>query len=389
MFHKYYADMHIHIGRDKHNNPVKITASNKLTMTNILKEASRRKGIQLIGIIDSQSPGVQEELYDLMKKGLAKELDDGGVQFEQTTVLLGAEIEIYDENCHGPVHVLIFLPTLEKMGTFTNWLKTKMTNITLSSQRYYGTATELQRKIKELKGLFIPAHVFTPHKSLYGKGVKRSLSEIFDPELIDAIELGLSSDTYMADKLLELHRYPFLSNSDAHSLAKIAREYQVIYMKKPSFKEFILALKNKRGRRIVENYGMDPKLGKYYSTVCRNCYEHVTYLSKQCSNCHSTKIVNGVYDRIAELANSSSTTPKRPPYKYQVPLEYFPKLGPKTMEKLLGRFQTEMNIIHHVPKTQLEEVLSTNLTNMILSMRKGSLPIKAGGGGKYGRIDLK
>jgi len=389
MLREYYADMHIHIGRDKYNNSVKITASQQLTMTNILKEASRRKGIQLIGIIDSHSPGVQDELADLINVGVAHELEHGGVQFEQTTVLLGAEIEIYDDNCHGPVHVLIFLPTLAKMRIFTNWLKTKVTNITLSSQRYYGTAKDLQTKVKKLKGLFIPAHVFTPHKSLYGKGVKNSLTEIFHPELIDAIELGLSSDTWMADHIAELHDYPFLSNSDAHSLAKIAREYQVIYMKEPSFKEFTLALQNKRGRKIVKNYGMNPKLGKYYSTVCKNCYENVAYLSDQCSNCQSTKIVNGVYDRIMELATPSPTTPNRPPYRYQVPLEYFPKLGPKTMERLLDRFNTEMNIVHHVPKEQLEEILSTKLTHMILSMRKGSLPIEAGGGGKYGRIDLK
>src|SRR5690625_7396514 len=86
------------------------------------------------------------------------------------------------------------------MRKFTNWLKTKVTYITIISQRYYGTAKDLQTKVKKLKVLFIPAHVFTPHKSLYGKGVKNSLTEIFHPELIDAIELGLSSDTWMADR---------------------------------------------------------------------------------------------------------------------------------------------------------------------------------------------
>src|SRR5690625_4930717 len=125
MLREYYADMHIDIGRDKYNNAVKITASQQLMMTNILKEASRRKRIQLTGIIDSHSPGVQDELADLINVGVAHVLEHGGVQFEQTTLLLGAEIEIYDDNCHGPVHVLIFLPTLAKMRIFTNWLKTK------------------------------------------------------------------------------------------------------------------------------------------------------------------------------------------------------------------------------------------------------------------------
>src|SRR5690625_5784853 len=93
-----------------------------------------------------------------------------------------------------------------------------MQNLTLRSKRYYRTVKDFQYKVKELGGIFIPAHVFTPFKSLYGKGVKKSLKEVLDPDLIDGIELGLSSDTMMADQILELHDYCFLSNSDAHSL---------------------------------------------------------------------------------------------------------------------------------------------------------------------------
>ena len=77
-------------------------------------------------------------------------------------------------------------------------------NITLSSQRIYCDGRTLQKTVKSLGGLFIPAHVFTPFKSLYGKGVRSSLTEVFDPELIDAIELGLSSDTEMVKDIEEL-----------------------------------------------------------------------------------------------------------------------------------------------------------------------------------------
>src|SRR5699024_11517541 len=109
---------------------------------------------------------------------------------------------------------------------FTGWLKDKMKNISLSSQRYYGTAVALQKKVKELDGLFIPAHIFTPFKSSYGKGVKQSLSEEFDMNLIDAVEFGLSTDLDMSDQITELHSYAYVTNSHSHSLAKIAREYQ-------------------------------------------------------------------------------------------------------------------------------------------------------------------
>lgn len=382
----YFADMHIHIGRDIYDRPVKITGSKKLTLTNILKEASRNKGIHLVGVIDSHAPAVQEEMKQLIQEGLATELRDGGIRFEEVTLILGSEIEVYDEFCQGPLHVLCYFPTLMKIEKFTEWLTTKMKNVTLSSQRYYGTAKELQYKVKELEGIFIPAHVFTPFKSLYGKGVHKSLTEILDPDLIDGIELGLSSDTTMADQIKELHNYTFLTNSDAHSLAKIAREYQIIEMEEPSFKEFYWALHNVQGRQIKVNYGMNPKLGKYYLTVCDKCLTAPKKDVKQCSVCGSTKIIKGVYDRIQELATTNEETRERPPYIHQVPLEYLPKLGPKTFNNLLANFGTEMEVIHNASLDELQKVVSKPLAQMIVQMRKGDLAINAGGGGKYGTI---
>lgn len=388
MLNHYFADMHIHLGRDQYDQPVKISASPSLTLTKVLKESSRRKGLQLIGVIDCHVPSVQEEIQSLIHQNLAAELADGGVRFEDTTVLLGSEIEVYDDHCQGPVHVLTFFPSLKKIAGLTEWLKDKMTNISLSSQRYYGGAIELQKKVKELSGLFIPAHVFTPFKSLYGRGVKKTLTEVFDPDLIDGIELGLSSDTVMADQIAELHPYTYLSNSDAHSLAKIAREYQEIRMKEASFDEFSLALREERGRKVTRNFGMNPKLGKYYSTVCINCDQRVDYARSLCPHCGSKKIVKGVSDRINELAKDAERKTLRPKYIYQVPLEYLPSLGPKTLEKLLQAFGSEMNIIHHVPYEQLRGVIPEQLAKLIILMRRGELKIQAGGGGKYGRVIL-
>lgn len=386
MLHSYFADMHIHIGRDIYDGPVKITASKALTLTNILIEAGRNKGIQLVGVIDSQAPAVQEEIKQLISQERAYELKDGGITFEKVTLLLGSEIEVYDENCQGPIHVLCYFPYLDKIAQFTEWLTGKMKNVTLSSQRYYGSAKDLQYKVKELGGIFIPAHVFTPFKSLYGRGVITSFTEVLDPDLIDGIELGLSSDTEMADQIKELHNYTFLTNSDAHSLPKIAREYQEIVMKEPSFKEFYWALHQVEGRRIVKNYGMNPKLGKYYTTVCDKCLTPVKKGTKTCPNCGSKIIIIGVFDRINELKDNDEEIIRRPPYMHQVPLEYLPKLGPKTYEKLLNRFKTEMNVIHEVPIEELEEVVTGKLAKNIIDMRGGHLIVKAGGGGKYGSI---
>ncbi|MGP4065162.1 endonuclease Q family protein [Oceanobacillus sp. M65] len=386
MLSNYFVDMHIHIGRDMDNRPVKITGAKSLTLTNILIEASRNKGMGMIGVIDCHAPAVQREINMLIKSGDARELEDGGIQFEGVTLLLGSEIEIYDASSQGPIHVLCFLPNLKSMSEFTEWLAQRMTNINLSSQRYYGTGKELQYKIKELEGIFIPAHVFTPFKSLFGKGVKKSLTEVFDSDLIDGIELGLSSDTEMADQLAELHAYTFLTNSDAHSLAKIAREYQVVRMESPSFKEFLWALHNVKGRAISANYGMNPALGKYHLTVCNECNQHTPSKSTHCIHCGSNKITKGVADRINELSNGIANKQNRPPYFYQVPLEYIPYLGKKTYEKLLKRFDNEMNVIHRAPLEEMEEIVQGKIAKSIIQMREGKLGIKAGGGGKYGKI---
>lgn len=381
-----FADLHIHIGRDEKNKHVKISASPQLTLTNILKEASRHKGIDLIGIIDCHVPAVLDELDLLIKEGQAYELQGGGIRFEEVTLLLGSEIEVNDENSRGPFHVLVYFPTLSNMRQFSHWLTDKMTNITLSSQRIYCQATELQKKTKALDGLFIPAHVFTPFKSLYGRGVHSSLEEVLLPEAIDAIELGLSADTTMADQLAELHRYPYLTNSDSHSLGKIGREYQQLHVKEASFQELVYSLQQTNGRSIVRNYGMNPQLGKYHRTVCRNCMTEVMFEATHCPRCTSTNIIAGVKDRIDYLSTKKVHSPTRPPYIYQVPLEYIPGLGPKTLHRLLEVFHTEMNIIHQATYESLTKVTTESIAQSIIHLRKGTLNIAPGGGGKYGQV---
>lgn len=385
MLDNYYVDLHIHIGRTMYNRPVKITGSKKLTLTNILEEATDRKGLDMIGIIDAHVPAVQEELKELLNDSKACEVEGGGVLFKETTLILGSELEVYDENCKGPVHVLCYLPNLAKMQVFTKWLTERVTNVHLSSQRVYCNGRDLQKFVKDLDGLFIPAHAFTPFKSLYGKGVTKSLTEVFDPALIDGIELGLSSDSKMADQISELEQFPFLTNSDAHSLAKIAREYQVVQMESCCFNELYLALKNEKGRKISANYGLNPKLGKYHASFCDDCLKQTNSLN-MCEHCQSKKVTKGVSLRLAELADRSTDSPQRQPYIYQVPLEYIPKLGPKTYEALLDYFGTEMNVLHKATQAQLEKVVTKSIAAIICNMREGKVSIQTGGGGKYGKI---
>ncbi|ANC79401.1 hypothetical protein ABE65_013490 [Fictibacillus phosphorivorans] len=378
--------MHIHIGASQTGKAIKITGSRSLTLRNILHVAKHVKGMDVIGIIDCHSPEVIQELKELKQEGSLKELEEGGLSIDGLTLIPGAEIEINDEHCKGPIHVLVYMPSLSTMESLSVWLTSRMKNIHLSSQRMYGSARELQQFVKNSGGLFIPAHIFTPFKSLYGKGVDSSLTEVLDPSMIDGVELGLSSNTEMASRLEELSSFTFLTNSDAHSLEKIAREYQMLSLKEPTFKEFKMALQGVNGREIIANYGLNPYLGKYYNSVCEACLEVFLPNSESCNKCGSKKFVKGVNDRINELQGTKTSQVNRPPYIHQIPLEFISGLGPKSLLKLREAIGTDMDIIHSSTEEQLKEIVKPTIAKQILSARNGELSVQIGGGGTYGKV---
>jgi uncharacterized protein (TIGR00375 family) len=386
---EYYVDMHIHIGRTEAGLPVKISGAANLTFHNIAREASERKGIDVVGIIDCHSPAVQAEIDSYLEQGEMEELEGGGIRYHNTTILLGSELEVKEPG-RGAAHFLVFLPDLRSMKSFTVWLSGVMKNVQLSSQRIYVTTRELQQEAEARGGILIPAHIFTPYKSVYGSAAER-MSELLDVDRIMAVELGLSSDTEMASYLSELDSLAFLTDSDAHSLGKIGREYNRIRMAEPTFREFVLALQGKEGRGITANYGLNPRLGKYHRTYCAACgsiVDEAELSTERCLYCGSTKIVRGVMDRIRDIAGRSEpvVAAHRPPYFYQVPLEFLPGLGPKLLNKLLLRFGTEMNILHKAALEEIAETAGAAIAGMIGAARGGVLQVNAGGGGTYGKV---
>jgi uncharacterized protein (TIGR00375 family) len=385
---EYFVDLHIHIGRTFKGKAVKITASRNLTFSNIIEEASERKGIDMIGIIDMHSPQVIEEVEELMQAGAVHELEKGGLRYKQTTVILGCEVEMRFETLKGTAHFLVFMPTLAKMKGFSSWLATKVKNIHLSTQRIYASMAELQDKVNELDGMLIPAHVFTPFKSVYGNCTE-SLANVLDTSQIPAVELGLSSDTDMADCISELHELTFVTNSDAHSLAKIAREYQKVQLADSSFEELRKALWRSEGRGITANYGLNPKLGKYHLTRCAACSELVKEEpGAHCPYCGHAKLIQGVSNRLHQISDLETPVHPsfRPPYIHQVPLEFIPKLGPKKMQELLNHFHTEMNILHQATEDELTAVVGSEISSFIVKNRHGEMHVLEGGGGKYGKV---
>ncbi|RKD25630.1 hypothetical protein BEP19_01415 [Ammoniphilus oxalaticus] len=385
---EYFADFHIHIGRSYLGRAVKITASNQLTFSNIIEEASERKGLDLIGIIDMHSPEVLEEVDLLIREGVVQELTEGGLRYKQTTVIMGCEVEVRFEAFGCSAHFLVYCPTLTEMKAFSAWLATKVTNPHLSTQRLYASMEELQEQVQLRQAVLIPAHIFTPFKSVYGN-CSDSIQKLLDLSQVPAVELGLSSDTEMADRLSELTDQSFVTNSDAHSLAKIGREYQKMRMKACNFKEWKMALWRQEGRQIVANYGLQPKLGKYHLTRCAACSELVSETAgERCPDCGHPQLIQGVFNRLQVIADRPAPLhpAHRPPYIHQVPLEFIPKLGPKTMERLLGQFQTEMNVLHEATEQQLADVVGAALAAAIIKNRQGQMRIASGGGGRYGKV---
>lgn len=384
-----YADLHIHIGKTSKGAPVKISGSRNLTFANIAKEAAERKGIDLIGIIDCHSPGVQQDIMACLEEGTMQELDEGGIAYRSTTILLGSEIEIREPGM-GPAHLLVFFPYLEQMVDFSGWMSLHMKNIHLSSQRIYVPARVLQEEVYARGGMMIPAHIFTPHRSIYGSCSPR-MADVLELERIAAVELGLSSDSQMAGWISELDPYPLLSNSDAHSLGKIGREYNELLLSAPSYREFELALAGEEGRSIAANYGLDPRLGKYHRSFCSTCGTTASGdepMLERCPGCGSKQIVRGVLDRILSIADRPMMqVPKhRPPYFNQVPLEFIPGLGPAKLDRLLEHFGTEMNILHRIPEEELAQVVGPELAGWIAAARSGGLSLQSGGGGIYGKV---
>ena len=392
-----FADLHIHIGRSENNKPIKITAAKSLNFANIAKECRDRKGINIAGIIDCASPYVIEDIESFLKTGEAYEIKDGGIIYkDKVCIILGSEIETSETgingNC-GSAHNICFFPHLKDIKGFSNEMSKHIKNITLSSQRADISAYDLIDIVEKYNGILIPAHCFTPHKSFYGNCTDR-LEKIFKEKYnkVLAIELGLSSDTNLADNISELEGKTFLTNSDAHSLPKIAREYNKLLVEDISFKELLKAIKNEDGRRIVTNYGLDPKLGKYHRTYCEVCEKNIPGIAPvtKCNTCDSKNITMGVYDRIQIIKDKkeSKSPANRPEYVYQIPLSFIPGLGNKTIEKMLDHFETEMNILHKLSEDDIEAVAGEKVAKNIVNAREGKAKVEAGGGGNYGKVTV-
>jgi len=381
-----FADLHIHIGR-ANGRPVKITASRSLTLAMLLEETVSRKGLDMIGIVDAGTAPVLAEIEQMVEKGVLRTHHRGGFIAPHGVMLLtGCEVETQEG-----VHVIVYLPHLDSLYKYQKYMRSRVKNQELSTQRCQASMLELINLAHLLEGVFCPAHAFTPHKGFYGM-LSYSFRSYLGKEAdhIRALELGLSADTEMADTISETRQFTFLSNSDAHSAGNVGREYNLLRVAELSFDEFRKAVYEEEGRRVLANYGMDPLMGKYHRSYCPQC-ERIALEEApvvKCPRCGSEKLVMGVYDRIVQIQDRPQAIHPvgRPPYHYRVPLMSLPGVGPAAYDKLIKYLDSEIQVLEKASPDDIARVAGENTANLIMKMRVDRLPITPGGGGVYGKV---
>ncbi|MBM3476226.1 MAG: hypothetical protein FJX75_23385 [Armatimonadetes bacterium] len=78
-------------------------------------------------------------------------------------------------------------------------------------------------------------------------------------------------------------------------------------------------------------------------------------------------------------------SPGSPPYHYQIPLQFVPKVGSVRLNRLINRFGSEMAVLHEALPQALAQTVGSEIADPIARAREGRLVVQPGGGGRYGR----
>ena len=84
-------------------------------------------------------------------------------------------------------------------------------------------------------------------------------------------------------------------------------------------------------------------------------------------------MTKGVSERLEELSGPKKSRVPRPPYIHQIPLQFIPGVGPKTLDKLKRAFGTEMAILHQAQEEELARVVQPKIAAVIHKARTGQL----------------
>lgn len=259
----YNADLHIH-------SPYSIAVSQNMNLETLYNTAIK-KGLNILSTGDITQPDWRKYLKENL------EFRDGMYFYKDLSFIIGTELEDNES-----IHHVILLPDFSAAENLQGRLTPFVKNIV---GRWAGrphvnkNPAEIVEIIDEIGGICGPAHAFTPFKSIFRQGRYQNLAEAYGgaEKKLAFLELGLSADTNLADRMESLKNVTFLSNSDAHSegAQSLGREFNRMELESPSFDEIKKACFRRKNRRVSLNVGLEPKLGKYFIMFCRKCRRRI------------------------------------------------------------------------------------------------------------------
>jgi len=411
---RFVADVHLHSRYSR-------ATSRELNPENLHKWAAL-KGVDLVGTGDSTHPEWVAELKEKLEPAedglfqLRSELRDSveadlpALCRNPVRFVLSAEISsIYKKNDRTrKVHNLVLLPDLDsadelnrRLGSIGNITSDGRPILGLDSRNLLEICLEVCADV-----LFIPAHIWTPHFAVLGASSGfESLEECFEDLLphIPAVETGLSSDPAMNSRLSQLDRYAVVSNSDAHSPGKLARE-ATCFDTDMSYPAVLSALRDRDPARFTGTIEFYPEEGKYHYDGHRKCgvrWKPAQALAADgvCPEC-GRKLTVGVLHRVEKLADRAededSGVGRR--FEYLIPLAEIIGsalgVGPATKkvarvyDALLGRLGTELDILRFATPEEIAEWGDPLVGEGVRRMRAGEVHIDPGFDGEFGKIEV-
>ena len=404
----FYADLHIHSKYSR--------ATSKDCNLEQLAVWAQKKGLSVISTGDFTHPAwfaeINEKLIEdgcgayRLKPEIEKEI------FKNSTpvrFLLSVEIStIYKKGDKTrKVHHCVFVPDMKAAAKFREKLGA-IGNINSDGRPILGLDSRslLETTLESGEGSFIiPAHIWTPWFSVLGsKSGFDSIEECYEDlaDNIFAVETGLSSDPEMNWKVSKLDKYRLVSNSDAHSPSKLARE-ATVFDTAPDYFSIMNALKT--GKGYVGTVEFFPEEGKYHEDGHRKCGVCLSPVETEklngiCPVCGKPLTI-GVLNRVCELADRDFADNYKPETGGDVySLVPLPEIiseiknvgvGSKSVvmeyERLIKKFGSELSILREVPVDELSKD-SPLLGEGISRLRAGKVIKHAGYDGEYGVIRL-
>ncbi len=401
----FIADLHVHSGYSR--------ATSKAMRPSGLWRWCQMKGIRVVGTGDFTHPEYFRELSDSLEPAeeglfsLKEKQQEGDVPescVSEVSFILQAEISsIYKKNGRTrKVHSIVLAPGLKEASKLNEKLDA-IGNIKSDGRPILGLDAKLLLELVldvSPECMVIPAHAWTPHFSVFGavSGFD-TLEECYD-ELtphIHAIETGLSSDPPMNRRLSMLDNITLISNSDAHSPAKLGREAN-LFNTEMSYASMTKAMKTGEGfGGTIEFY---PEQGKYHVDGHRKCNVSMEPTETRkagfiCPEC-GRKLTVGVMHRVDDLADRAEPAPSE--FRYIVPLadlisEVMGR-GVRTNGvqgrylETLSALGNEFRVLRDTPLYDIKASAGDDIAGAVSKMRSGDLYIEPGYDGEFGVVSL-